>query len=146
MANELELTVRGKTFRVRVESLGAEAAVVDVDGERLEVAIRRESPAVQPQAAPSGPRPQAPAPRPAAAPASAPAAAGSNVLTAVMPGVVTRILVKVGQEVKPGEVLLLLEAMKMENEIRASRAGRIESILTAVGKRVQTGEGLLAFA
>jgi glutaconyl-CoA/methylmalonyl-CoA decarboxylase subunit gamma len=143
MSNELELTVRGKTYRVRVESLGAEAAVVYVDGERLEVAVRRPAP-----------RAPAPAPQPPAAPAAAPSApkaapapaGGPNLLTAVMPGVVTRILVKVGQEVKPGDVLLVLEAMKMENEIRASRAGKIAGILVAEGKRVQTGEGLLSFA
>ncbi len=137
MTNELELTVRGRTYRVRVESLGAEKAVVDVDGERLEVDVRQL--AAAPAAAPAGPRPAA------AAPAPAPSS-GANALTAVMPGVVTRILVKPGQEVKQGDVLLVLEAMKMENEIRSSRAGRIDRILVAEGRRVQTGEALLSFS
>jgi glutaconyl-CoA decarboxylase len=139
MAGELELTVRGRTYRVSVESLSNERAVVEVDGERLEVDVRRALPAPP---APARALPASPAPAPAVSPVSA----GAHILTAVMPGVVTRILVKAGQEVKPGEVLLVLEAMKMENEIRASRAGRVERILVSEGKRVQTGEALLAFA
>ena len=87
------------------------------------------------------PRPAAPAPAPAPAPASAassaPAAAGEEQVTAPMPG--TILSVGPGSVVKKGQVLMSLEAMKMENEIMASRDGQIVSVNVTAGSAVEAG-------
>lgn len=64
-------------------------------------------------------------------------------VTALMPGTILRILVNTGQTVKTGDVLLILEAMKMENEIKAPMHGVIENILVQEGKAVNKGELLI---
>jgi glutaconyl-CoA/methylmalonyl-CoA decarboxylase subunit gamma len=94
------------------------------------------------QAAPAAPAPApAPAAKAAPAPKAAPAAtAGTESVKAPLPGTILSIKVTNGQEVKAGQVLLILEAMKMENEIVAPRAGTILQIATAQGASVNTGD------
>ena len=88
----------------------------------------------------------APAPRRAAAPrAAAPKSGGpaaKGALTARIAGRVTRIIASVGDSVKAGDVILLLEAMKMENEIKAAGDGTVKEIPVAEGQRVVEGETL----
>ena len=74
--------------------------------------------------------------------ASVPAAA-SNAVTAPLAGSVSRILVDEGQETEAGQVLLVLEAMKMETEITAPHAGKVARILVEKGENVQGGQGLV---
>ncbi len=74
--------------------------------------------------------------------ASVPAAA-SNAVTAPLAGSVSRILVEEGQEIESGQVLLVLEAMKMETEITAPQAGKVSAILVEKGDAVQGGQGLI---
>lgn len=102
-------------------------------------------------AAPAAPVPVAVAAAPvAAAPAAAaPAAAGlaaGTVVEAPMPGNVLKINVAQGQTVKEGDVLLVLEAMKMENEITATKSGTVAQIVTAKGAVVETGSPLVVIA
>ena len=112
------ITVNGKAYAVTVEE-GAAAAGAPV-------------------AAPVAAAPAAPAARPA--PAAAPAgAAGSVQVTAPMPGKVVAVKASVGQAVKKGEVVLVLEAMKMENDIVAPEDGTIASINVANGDAVESG-------
>ena len=88
------------------------------------------------------------APKPAA-PASAPAPApapGSKSVTAPLPGTVTQILVKVGDAVKAGDTVLMLEAMKMENSITAEAAGTVKAIRVEKGAQVQGGDVLIEMA
>lgn len=83
------------------------------------------------------------APKAAApAPAAAPAAAGSVAVTAPMPGKILGVKASAGQAVKRGQVLLILEAMKMENEIVAPQDGTVASINVAVGDSVEPGATL----
>ena len=82
----------------------------------------------------------APAPAPAAAPAPAPA--GGEQVTAPMPGTVLAVNVAVGDSVKRGQVLMILEAMKMENEILCPRDGRVTAIQAAKGAAVESGAPL----
>jgi len=81
----------------------------------------------------------APAPRPAASAPAAPAAGGSQV-KAPMPGTIIKVNVSVGDAVKKGQVLLVLEAMKMENEITAPVDGKIAAINVEKGKSVNAGD------
>jgi biotin carboxyl carrier protein len=69
--------------------------------------------------------------------------ANSGETKAVMPGRVIKILVSKGQEVEPGQPMLVLEAMKMENEIKASRAGKISNIHVIEGASVESGAALI---
>ena len=97
--------------------------------------------------------PAAPAASAAAAPAAAPAAAAVPVSVAAgepvkspMPGNILRIEVSQGQQVKEGDVLMVLEAMKMENEIVATKSGTIAQIAVSKGAVVETGAVLAVIA
>ena len=82
----------------------------------------------------------APAPAPAAAPA--PVTAGGEQVNAPMPGTILSVNVTVGDSVKRGQVLMILEAMKMENEIMCPRDGRVTAIQAAKGAAVESGTPL----
>ena len=89
---------------------------------------------------------------PKAAPAAAPAApaakapAGAQAINAPMPGTILAVNVKPGQAVKRGDVLVVLEAMKMENEIMAPNDGTVGTVNVAKGQSVQSGATLLTLA
>ena len=88
-----------------------------------------------------------PAPAPKAEPAAAPAAGGpAKALKSPLPGSITKILVTPGQAVKKGETLLMMEAMKMENEIKAEKDGVVAEIKVTVGQNVMNDEVLLTIA
>ncbi len=126
---KFNITVNGKNYEVDVEEVGGAVS-----------APRPSAPA--PQAA--APRPAAPAPKPEV-PAAAPVAVpeGGTKVTSPMPGTILDIRVKVGDTVKSNDVLLILEAMKMENEIMAPQAGRVAAIAVAKGASVNSGELLI---
>ena len=85
------------------------------------------------------------APVQTAAPAqSAPvAAASANAIVAPMPGTINAVKVTSGQQVKKGDVLVILEAMKMENEIYAEKDGKVGQVFVQKGASVQTGTALV---
>ena len=85
--------------------------------------------------APSAPAPAAPM----AAPAAAPAPAGAQAIKAPMPGTILKVNVSNGQAVKKGDVLMVLEAMKMENEILAPNDGTVSSVGVSTGATVESG-------
>lgn len=116
------ITVNGTAYDVAVEELGAASAA-------------------SPVAAPSA----ASAPAPVAAPAPAPAAtgsAGSVTVSSPMPGKILSVKTSVGAAVKRGDVVMVLEAMKMENEIVAPEDGTVASINVAAGDAVEAGDTL----
>lgn len=129
------INVNGNSYEVEVEEVGANKVT-------------------QRPAAPIAAAPKAAAPAPKAAPAPvAPApkeekkevvvSAGQEVIEAPMPGNIWKIVAKEGDKVKAGDILLILEAMKMENEIVAPRDGVVSSINTTQGATVNTGDKLV---
>ena len=97
------------------------------------------------------PAPAAPAPAPAAAPvAAAPAApaptAAGETIPAPLPGTVLAVKVAAGESVKAGQVLVVIEAMKMENEILAPHDGTVAQVVTAKGAAVDTGAPLVVLS
>ncbi|HHT50828.1 MAG TPA: biotin/lipoyl-binding protein [Eubacteriaceae bacterium] len=126
------INVNGKSYEVEVDEVkgGSVQSVAPV------------APAPAPKAAPA---PVAPAPAPAApAPKVAPAGTGGSV-TAPMPGNIWKVLVKPGDSVKRGDVLIILEAMKMENEIFAAADGVVASVEVKEGDAVGSGDLLVTF-
>lgn len=127
-----KVTLNDKTYEVVVER--GEAILVD------EYAAAP-APAPAPVAAPAAPA----APAPAAAPAApaAPAVAGGEPVAAPMPGTILDIKVKAGDSVKSGQLIAILEAMKMENEIFCPRDGVVAQIVATKGSSVDTGAPII---
>ncbi len=125
-----KVTVNGQSYDVAVEEIGGASS----------------SPVAAAPATAAAPI--APAPVAASAPAPAPAVstagvAGAVTVKAPMPGTVLSYKVSVGQSVGRGDVLLILEAMKMENEIVATQAGTVAALRTNAGASVNTGDPLV---
>ena len=119
--SKYRITVEGKTYEMDVELIGANGAVV--------------APVAKAAA------PVAAAPKAAPAPAAAkPAEVGSGSVVAPMPGTILKVLKATGDAVKAGEVVLILEAMKMENEITAPVDGTIGSLNLTEGSTVAGGD------
>ena len=118
---------------------------VTVNGTAYEVEVnevKAAAPAAAPKAAPAA----APAPKAAPAPAAAPAApvpAGAETVKATMPGKILSVAVSAGQAVKKGETLLILEAMKMQNEIAAPHDAVVAEVRVSANQTVSTGEDLV---
>ena len=123
-----KVTLNGKCYEVVVEK--GEAICENI----------YDAPVAAPTAAPA---PAAAAAAPAAAPV--PAGAGETV-AAPMPGTVLAVKVQQGQSVKKGDLLIILEAMKMENEIAAPRDGVVSQVITSKGAAVDTGAPLIVLA
>ncbi|MCD7788474.1 MAG: biotin/lipoyl-binding protein [Firmicutes bacterium] len=128
-----------KKYNVTVNGVTYEVVVEETDG-------AAEVPAA-PAAAPAAPaKTSAPAKAAAPAPKAAAAPAGAVKVNAPMPGTILSVKVKAGQSVKKGDVLCILEAMKMENEILAPQDGTVASVNAAEGKSVSTGELLVSLS
>ncbi len=131
------VTVAGKEYRVEVPNPREQPVRAVVDGEVVEVWMEESAPV-------AGTAP-APAP-PVVAATPVPIASQAGDVTAPLPGVVTVISVKVGDSVKPGQELCILEAMKMNNPIRATAGGVVKAVYVTVGQQVQHGTPLFHIA
>lgn len=128
-----KVTLNGRTYEVEVE-----------EGRAI---LESEYEAYAP--APAAPAAPAAAPAAVAAPAAAPAAteiAAGERVNAPMPGNILKVEVNKGDKVKAGQILVILEAMKMENEIVAPKAGTVAQVVVKVGEKVDTGATLVVLA
>lgn len=134
MLKKYRISVDGKSYEVEVED------VASVNSSNV-----RTAPASAPASAPAPETAAAPQAS-AAQPVSAPADIKGEILRAPMPGTILSVVVSAGQAVKRGDILLVLEAMKMENEIVAHIDGTISGIYVQKGSTVNAGDTLVAFA
>ena len=151
---QFKITVNGNEYFVNVESIQGNSAQVEVNGLPFDVGFENATgmtftapakpaqvAAPAPAAAPAKP---AAAPTAAAKPAAAPAAGGSgSAVKSPLPGVIIEVSVKVGDDVKSGQKILVLEAMKMENNINADKDGKVIEIKVAKGDSVLEGDDLI---
>ena len=141
--------VNGAQYDVTIESIQGQVAKVNVNGVAFDVEMlgapitEGDLPAAAPAATTAAPA-AAPA-TPAAAPAKGAAGAGTPV-KAPLPGVVTKVLVANGQAVKKGDTVVVLEAMKMENNITAECDGTVSGVCCAAGDSVMEGTTLVTIA
>lgn len=139
-----------KTYIVEIEDINARPVVARVDGERVEVMpengarteVRREAAGKKPAVEQKAFNPN---PAPTTSPSPNPALSG-NTLTAPLPGTVVEVFVKPGEKVEAGQILLVIEAMKMKNSIRSTWSGTIGEVLVSTGQTVAHKQALVKFA
>ena len=139
---EYKFKIGGKEYNVTVNPKEGKLFDVTVNGATYEVESENApvaAPAPQPAAAPVQAAPAA------AAPAAKPAGAGEKVASP-LPGVIIEISVKEGQQVKAGQKVAILEAMKMENDIPAPKDGTITDIHVHKGDTLQEGDPVVTIA
>jgi biotin carboxyl carrier protein len=136
---EYKYTINGNKYEVAIGEIVDNVAMLTVNGEEFKVEMEREP----------EPEKKKPVVRPAAAePAAAPADKGAavnkaNAVKAPLPGVITDILVEVGQEVEAGQNVIVLEAMKMANNLQTERAGKVTAICVKIGESVMEDDALI---
>ena len=139
---KITVQVAGEVFEVEIADVHARPVRARIGDEVFEV--YPEAAAGGAPAAPSV-KPAAPAAKPRPNSNGAGSAAGPNVVLAPLPGVVLSVAVQPGEEVTVGQPLCVLEAMKMNNTIRAARSGRIAAVRATVGQAVQHRQLLLEY-
>ena len=148
--NKYEYKVQGIDYQVEIEEVEGNIAKVSVNGIPFEVEMKQPikaapkssvvKPAPKPQAAPKPQPAKAAAP---AAPAADAAPAKGRKVVAPLPGTITEVKVKVGDAVKAGDVVIILEAMKMQNNIEAECDGIITAVPATQGSTVMEGDTLV---
>ena len=131
MTMKYKVTLNGRVYEVEVEA-----------GQAMLLAEYEAIAPAAPAAAPAAPAAAAPAAAPAAPAAPAITGAG-EAIKAPMPGTILKVNVQQGQAVKAGDVLCVLEAMKMENDITAPKDGTVTQVVVAKGASVATGDALI---
>ncbi|MEJ2051298.1 MAG: biotin/lipoyl-binding protein, partial [Calditrichota bacterium] len=121
--------VNNRPYHVEIKKLGTDTAVVEVEGREYEVGIERKIKRhVEPlEVKPVRKDSATPAAVPST-PAPGPAVAAGDAVVAPLPGLILSILVKTGDTVSAGQTVLKMEAMKMENEIKANKGGKVQEI------------------
>ena len=132
---EYKYKINGNVYNVVIGDIEDNIAHVEVNGTHYNVEMEKKQKAAAPIARP---RPAAVAAKPAAKPAAAKGGVKSP-----LPGVILDIKVKEGDEVKKGQTVIILEAMKMENSINADRDGKITAIKVSKGESVLEGTDLV---
>jgi len=139
---KFSFTIRGNKYDVELQNIEDNIAEIEVNGSKYEVEIHKEIKTpktpklVRPKVFPSGEADKSKTAKPTAR-------KGSGGINAPLPGTILEMKVKVGDEVKAGDTLLIMEAMKMENNIKADKAGKISEIKVNIGDSVLEGDLLI---
>ena len=137
---EYKYTIGGKKYEMTIGDIIDNIASVTVNGEDYKVEMEPEKEPEKPKVV-----------RPVAQPASAPAATSSNnqpanannAVKAPLPGTIIEVKVNVGDEVKAGDTVVVLEAMKMANNLEAENSGKVTQICVQAGQSVMEGDALV---
>jgi biotin carboxyl carrier protein len=136
---KLNVKIGEKTYRVEIADLNARPIVALVDGDRFEVTpVNGDQPRVQKEASAVSES----APKRMEVPA---AASSGKSMPAPLPGTIIEIFVKAGDVVESGQVVLVIEAMKMKNSIRSTHEGKIAAVLVSAGQTVTHKQTLMEF-
>lgn len=131
---EYKYTINGNKYEVAINSINDNIANVVVNGEEYEVLMEKEPEPVKKKVV------VRPVAQPEAETASAPTSTNkvnmNNAVKSPLPGVITEIKVNVGDEVKAGDTVVVLEAMKMANNLEAEKGGKVTAILVKEGESV----------
>lgn len=131
---EYKYTINGNKYEVAINSINDNIANVVVNGEEYEVQMEKEPEPVKKKVV------VRPVAQPEAEAASAPTSTNkvdlNNAVKSPLPGVITEIKVKVGDEVKAGDTVVVLEAMKMANNLDAEKSGKVTAVLVKEGESV----------
>jgi biotin carboxyl carrier protein len=138
---KIKVKIADQSYEVEVGDTNARPVIAEIDGQKFEVWPEEQS-AVETVETVSE---ATPAHKAAVAPANVPASGGTKVVIAPLPGVIDSIKAKPGDSVNPGQELLVIEAMKMKNSIKATRSGKIAAVLVSVGDHVPHGAALVEF-
>lgn len=139
-----KLTVNNQTYEVEIENINARPVVVWVDGQKFEVMPERRTQAEVKKEA--GVKVESKPLTPSPAQAATPSPSGNHTLTAPLPGTVIEVFVKPGEQVEAGQVVLIIEAMKMKNSIRSIYGGTVNQVLVNQGQSVAHKQALIHFA
>ena len=132
MIKTYNIKINGKQYSVEVEEVSSSGVAVSSPVQTAEPA-----PVVQPSSHPVSQR--------GSKRVKPPVAAGANTVKAPMPGTILKVNCKAGDTIKKGDVLCVLEAMKMENDIKASEDGTVSAVHVTQGASVNTGDALVSF-
>lgn len=141
---ELKLDISGKEYTVGIEEFGSNHAVITVDGKKYNVGLKDLGEELKIETVQkAGVSAAASAPSQSSAVHSASGSgSGSHEVLAPLPGLVLNVLVKAGDSVKAGQKIMIMEAMKMENDINATRDGHIKTINVKNGDNISEGDVL----
>lgn len=135
--NRYRVTVNGKEFNVLLHEKVHSIIKFEVENEVYEVEV---TPTIQ---RPQHAQPGAVAPK--ATPAPRPSGLSTDKVVAPMPGIVVNVAVEAGAEVQQGQVVCVVEAMKMENNITSPKTGKVKEVLVKGGQEVDNGQALIVF-
>lgn len=134
------VTINNKTYEVEIENINARPIVARVEGQRFEVAPANSD---QPTVKKDAPEPKIYSVPQTSTPSTS---VNANEIIAPLPGTVVEVFVKSGDKVEKGQVVLIIEAMKMKNSIRATRSGTAHEVLVSAGQSVAHKQVLIKFA
>ena len=138
--------VGDRVFEVDIENSSARPIIASVEGERFEVWPENPLPAAGETGSPAGDAAQKDEVSGAGKPAvSTSLKLSGKTMTSPLPGVVIGVFVKAGESIEAGHVLLIIEAMKMKNSIRSTRAGKISAVMVNAGETVAHKQPLIEF-
>ena len=142
-----KVTVKNQVYEVEIENINTRPVIAHVDGERFEIMPENAGQAEtgKDSSIPTEKKAFNSSPVTAAKPSPNPALSG-NILTAPLPGTIVEVFVKPGEKVEAGQVVVIIEAMKMKNSIRSVYSGTVNEVFVSAGQSVAHKQALVKFA